>query len=122
MTTPGTVGRSGSLSLTPANGRTRLRVEENLEALARGLFGGLMGPIGGLSIPAGIGISVAALHLPFLVPFFIAAGVGGSWTIARAGLRHIRGKRVEELERLGDRLADHIADSIQAGRRRLGRG
>jgi len=113
----GQVVRGVSLGVTPANGRTRIRLEESLTQIAGGLFGGLMGGVGGTSIPLSMVIAVKALALPILIPVFIALGIGGSWGLARQIFKHTRKKRIEELERLADRLADYVTQSILTGRR-----
>jgi len=109
---PNQVGRSVSLAITPAGGRTRIRLEESLTPIAGGLFGGIMGPMGGLSIPFGIAMSIEVFHLPFLIPAFIAMGVGGGWATARAFFGKVREKRNSELEQLADRLAQYVTETL----------
>jgi hypothetical protein len=114
---PGQVGRQISLSVIPANGQTRIRLEENLTSLAGGLFGGIMGPVGGMSIPFSILLGVEVLHLPVLIPVFISTAIGGAWAAARAFFRNGHTKRTAELEELGERLARYVTDTAGAARR-----
>lgn len=117
----GQVGRTVHVSITPAAGRTRIRIDEQLSALSGGLFGGLMGGIGGMSVPLGVVLSVKALAMPFLIPVFVAAGLGSSYGLARTLYIKARDKRVVELEDLGDRLEAYLTDRAAEERRRLGR-
>jgi serine/threonine protein kinase len=117
VTPAGQVGRTVSLSITPANGRTRIRLEENSSPLAGALFGGLMGGLGGTSIPLSLGLAFGALHIPLLAPVFLALGIGGSWSVARLAFRKSHEKRCRELESLADRLEAYARETISRGRR-----
>jgi len=115
-------GRQVSLTITPSAGRTRIRLEENSTPVAGGLFGGLMGGIGGGSIPVGVAVAVEALHLPFLIPVFIGAGIGGSYLLARKLFAGFFRSRNQQLSQLADRLAQYVADTAaRSTRRRIAR-
>lgn len=119
----GQVGREIGFSVNPANGQTRIRIEERLTPIAGGLFGGLMGGFGGVSIPLSIIMGAEVLHAPILIPVFLAAGIGGSWSVARGAFKSTHAKRLAELEGLADRLAGYIRESIEADQQlRLGPG
>ena len=115
-------GRQVSLSVTPSGGQTRIRLEENLGPAAGGWFGGLMGGLGGTSIPFSVMLAVEAFHLPMLIPVFLATGVGGAYALARKMFRGAHDRRLAELEALADRIAGYAADRVHGGRGALGPG
>ncbi|MEZ4457408.1 MAG: serine/threonine-protein kinase [Gemmatimonadales bacterium] len=113
----GQTGRTLSLSVTPANGRTRIWLEETLTPAANGVFGGLMGAIGGVSVPVSIGIAVKGIGIGALAPVFIVASVGTAWMIARTVFRSIFAKRTVEIGEVADRLARYAEETIKVGNR-----
>lgn len=110
-----TLGQNRSLvaSVTPRGGRTTIRVEERLGALAGGVFGGVGGGVGGGVTPF-VAMGGAALFGP------VGAVVGGAAFLVATYLgtrtlfgRLARGRR-EAVHRLGEELR-HVVEEALAG-------
>jgi hypothetical protein len=124
-----TLGRSVTVSagdrrvytevqVSPRGGQTVIRVTVNAERFARGLFGGLMGGVGlgmGTNALALIGTTLAnsGASTPVVVGGAVA-GLLGVVTSAWAGARAIFSTRVGRvhtaMDRLADRLEQHLRD------------
>lgn len=101
-----------SITVTPRNGRTTIRVEESLKPVAGGLFGGIMGGVGGGTSGVTLGLGSAVLHS-------FAAGVGlwlvvlaGTYGLARTIFTHVARSRGERLRTVLDRIAEHVAAAV----------
>jgi tRNA A-37 threonylcarbamoyl transferase component Bud32 len=112
------VGRNVSLTLIPAGRQARIRIEETLTNSAGGLFGGLVGGVGGSGVALAIGLGLGALGSPVAAIAIGLGAAGGSFGIARLIYARIHRTRSEELSALADRLAGFIED---AGRDRIHR-
>ncbi len=104
--------RQLSVTVTPREGRTTLRIEESLSQLAGGVFGGIMGGFGGGAGGLGLGLGMA-LH-----SVAAATGiVGGILLVSYAGARGLfsvlAGRRKHQLEQLRDRLAEYIERALR---------
>jgi hypothetical protein len=114
---PNQFGRVVTVTVNPAGGKTRIRIDESLKPVAGALFGGFMGGMGGGSVPIGIGVGMGALHSVVAAMLIPIIGVVGSYSLARTLLRvNHRNKKVE-LESLLDRLAGYAEESIRTARR-----
>jgi tRNA A-37 threonylcarbamoyl transferase component Bud32 len=100
----GSPGRQVYVSLAPADGMTRIRIEENLRPLAGQYFGGLMGGLGGGTMGVWIGIGMGALHSPVAAIGLAATALSGTYTLARKLFRRANTKRSAELTELADRI------------------
>ena len=124
-----TVGRSFSWQSSPAKGninvsviprvgKTRIRVSESLRVAATGIFGGLIGGIGGTAFPVCLG---AALR--FHDPLFGILMWGGTTLITYLGARglfsmHNR-SRTKHLRSIAERLAEQARESIDFAKPKL---
>lgn len=105
--------RQLSITVTPRDGHTTLRIEESLSQLAGGVFGGGMGGFGGGASGLGFGLGMGVLHSAA-----VATGiVGGILLVSYAGARGLfsvlAGRRKRQLEQLRDRLAEHIERALR---------
>ena len=127
----GTVGRSFSwqsagrrniqVSVVPRNGKTTIRVSENLRNLAGGLFGGIMGGYGGGT--TGMWVAVAVGTHSLVVG--IAAWLGNlalAYGVARGILRSAGNRRGDSLRNLAQALASEARLAIDAAQPKLPRG
>ena len=101
--------RAVHLMVTPRAGYTRITIEEHLAQIAGGLYGGIMGGGGGGGMGVSMGIGLGEFGLPLVAIGGTILAVGGSYAIARYFFTATVRKRTRQLERLADRLADHIA-------------
>ena len=102
------VQRQVAVTITPRQGRTRIRVEERLHNVAGGLFGVLMGGVGGL----GISIAIGLLSAPLMAAAITAGMLVGSYGLARGLFRGTAIRRGRELRRLADALAERVEEAI----------
>lgn len=100
----GAPGRQVYVSLAPADGMTRIRIEENLRPLAGQYFGGLMGGLGGGTMGVWMGIGMGVLHSPVAAIGLAATALSGTYTLARTLFRKANAKRSAELTALADRI------------------
>ncbi len=103
------------ITFRPANGETRIRMEENLKQVAGQYFGGLMGGLGGGTTGISLGIGLGALHSALAAAGIWLTVFSSSYALARRLFRGQHRKRSSELETLADRLVDYLENS---GRRR----
>jgi serine/threonine-protein kinase len=117
-----TVGRSFSwqsdpnkrnlhVSVIPRNGKTTIRVSENLKRVMGGLFAASMGGIGGGLSPILFSIGLKA-HDAVLGVSLLAALMVTTYAGARGFFGRASAKREVELGELADRLAAQARDSI----------
>lgn len=85
--------RTIAVTIVPRAGRTRIRIEEKLDHLVRGVFGTLGGVgAGGAVVPI---IPLALAGLPSLIPLGLGLWFAGFWSLGRRVYR----SRVEARER-----------------------
>ncbi|MFN0179441.1 MAG: serine/threonine-protein kinase [Gemmatimonadales bacterium] len=117
--TPSGGGRNVSLTVMPAEGRARIRIEETLANPAGGLFGGLVGGMGGSGVALGIGLGLGALGSPLAAVLIGLGVVGASFGLARLIYARIYRGRLEELTDLAERLAGFVEDADRGRHRRI---
>ena len=101
-----TSGRDISVTISARGGHTRITVQEGFENDAAGIvvaFGLGVG-VGGGGIT--MGIIGGALGLPLLIPFAAPVWLAGCYALTRRTMRSTHDKKLRELEKLADRLAD----------------
>jgi hypothetical protein len=131
---PGTLGNVGrsftwqtaarrnvQVSIVPRNGKTTIRVTENLRTLAGGLFGGIMGGYGGGTSGMWVGIGIGT-HNPLLGVGLWLGNVALAYTIARGLLRNVGSRRGDTLRSLAEDLASEARATIDAAQPKLPRG
>jgi serine/threonine-protein kinase len=115
--------RKGNLhvSVLPRGGKTRIRISQTLRVAAVGIFGGITGGLGGMSMPIGLGIAIK-------LGAFGAAGLvwGGTITLSYLGARGLFGlysrSRAKAVKALLERLGAQTRESIDFARPKLGAG
>ena len=115
--------RKGNIhvSVLPRGGKTRIRVSEPLRIAATGVFGGVMGGIGGGSLPVWLGIGMKMGD--FGAGMLAWAGTIALSYLASRGLfaLHSRG-RSKSAKALIERLASQARESIDLAQPKLGPG
>jgi len=109
------VQRQVSVTITPRQGRTRIRIEERLHNLAGGLFGGVVGGMGGAGISVAIGVGMSSFNAPLVATVLSAAMLLGAYGIARTVFRGVSGRRSRDLRRLADVLAERVEENAGRG-------
>lgn len=107
-------GRNVSVTLSPRNGRTRIRIDERLGQLAAGLYGGIVGGTASLSVLA----ATKVFHATHAVLPTVLAAVAvelTTFSIARTILGFNKGKRERQLAALRAQLEADVRESIAAG-------
>ena len=107
-------GRNVSITLSPRNGRTRIRIDERLGQLAGGLYGGI---VGGTSSTA-VWAAMAAWRATHAVVPTVLAAIAvplTTFSIARTIIGFIKGKRERQLATLRAQLEADVRESIAAG-------
>jgi hypothetical protein len=97
---------SVSVTITPRDGRTEIRIREHLGGQAGALFGGLMGGLGGGGMGISVGVGLGALGSALAAFGGVALFVGGSYLLARTIYARSVAKRERELRGLLDRLQE----------------
>lgn len=113
--------RSVQVSVVPRNGKTTIRVSENLRNLAGGLFGGIMGGYGGGSTGIWLGIAMAMRH-PLLGAALWFGNIGLAYGVARGVFRSMSNRRGDALRVLAEELAVEARAAIDAAQPKLPRG
>ncbi len=101
---PNVAQRSVMVKVSSRDGRTRVRVEENLGMLVGGYFGGLLGGLGG----GGLGVvlpAVILVKIPALVPVAVGAWLLGLYGLTRRLVARKVRTRGDELAALADEIA-----------------
>jgi uncharacterized OsmC-like protein len=101
--------RSLSVSITPRDGRTTIRVQERFRSLAGGLFGGILGGLGGAGLGASLAVGMAVFDSGGVALLSGAAVVSGAYLLARTIFSAVVGRRTRELREVLDSLADEVA-------------
>ncbi|HMI57176.1 MAG TPA: hypothetical protein VK511_03960, partial [Gemmatimonadaceae bacterium] len=107
-------GRNVSVTLSPRNGRTRIRIDERLGQLAGGLYGGIVGGTSSLAVWA----ATQAFRSTHAVLPTIAAAIAvelTTFSIARTILGFAKRRRGRQLATLRARLETDVRESIAAG-------
>jgi hypothetical protein len=106
------------VSVLPRNGKTTIRVSENMRPLGAGLFIGLLVGVGGGATPLWLGIGIAVHNAVFTLGMWTA-----TMSFAFAGARGLFGrasrKREEVLRELAEALALQARESIAAANTQL---
>ncbi|MHB1225560.1 MAG: hypothetical protein ACYC2G_16150 [Gemmatimonadaceae bacterium] len=110
--------RSLTVTVTPRNGCTTLRIEESFTQLAGTVFGGLMGGLGSGGTGVAVGVGMGVLHSALA-----ATGImGGVLLVSYAGARGLYAvlvrRRRRQLELLRDRLSEGIEHGLEYVTRR----
>ncbi|HEV7703412.1 MAG TPA: serine/threonine-protein kinase, partial [Gemmatimonadaceae bacterium] len=107
-------GRNVSITLSPRNGRTRIRIDERLGQLAGGLYGGLVGGTSSMAVWAATS-AWRATHA--VVPTVLAAIAVEltTFSIARTIIGFVKRKRARELAALRAAIEADVRESIAAG-------
>ncbi|MDQ2767955.1 MAG: serine/threonine protein kinase [Gemmatimonadota bacterium] len=107
-------GRNVSVTLSPRNGRTRIRIDERLGQLAGGLYGGIVGGTSSLAVWA----ATSAFHATHAIVPTVLAAIAvelTTFSIARTILGLVKGKRERQLTALRAQLEADVRESIAAG-------
>lgn len=109
-------GRARMIAVTivPQAGRTRIRIEEKLDLLIRGVFGRLVGGLGGGGTVLPI-VPLVMLGSPALIPLGAGAWLAGAWVLGRKLYRTRVAAREQELHGALQSILD-IAEDYMARR------
>jgi hypothetical protein len=108
-----TQGKTISVSVSPRNGKTVIRVEEGLANLIGGLYGGIVGGVGGGLGPFA-GIAGAALLGPVGAVAGVLLTLGASYVGTRAIYDKVTDKKEQKLAGLVDEVREAVERSIEA--------
>src|SRR5690349_3502359 len=89
--------RKLQISVMPRGGKTSVRIDEQLSAIAGGVFGGIMGGGGGGAGGAVMGIVIGSTHRPLLGLAVWLGIIGTAFATARFALGKIASSRREKL-------------------------
>lgn len=109
--------RTIQVVVTSRDGKTHIRVEENLTQMASGIFGGIMGG-GGLGLGIGLGLPIG-LEVLGSALFATVAPIGGvalGYVASRAIYRTFVGSRRRAINRLFDRVVQETETAIETAR------
>lgn len=104
--------RTIQIVITTRDGRTNIRVEENLAQLASGLVAGVTSGVGigvGLGVGVTVGVGIGSVALAVAAPLGIVAL---SFLGSREIYRNVTGRRRRAIDRLLDRIVAEAQDSI----------
>jgi serine/threonine-protein kinase len=104
--------RNVQISVIPRNGKTTIRVSENLKRVLGGLFAGSMGGVGGGLSPILFSIGLKA-HDAVLGASLLAALMVTTYATARGFFGRTSAAREKELRELADALAAQARESIE---------
>lgn len=105
-------GRMVNVSVVSRSGATTVRVEEEMQNVAAGVFGGLVGGGGGGSTGISIGIGMGVFHSAPVAAALWVTVAASFYTLARTIYGRITSKRERQLRELAGRLDQQITDSI----------
>ena len=112
--------RRAEVSVIPRNGRTTIRITEDMGQLLRQNFGAFMGGIGGGVGFAMLGSVMAATNNPVLGGLTLIGVVGGSFLLARGVFGNSSRKRERRMRALHDDLVSAVLQmASDANRKRL---
>lgn len=107
--------RSLQIVVASRAGETYIRIEEQLNQLAGGLFGGLMGGVGcGVGFGVGFGVGLGALGSVLFAATFPPGVIAASYVAARISFTTVARQRRAILGDLVQRLSDAVTDAAQA--------
>jgi hypothetical protein len=104
-------GRNVFVTLVPRGGRTKIRVEERLGALAGGLYGGIVGGTSSLGVLAFVQV-MSATHSVIASAAAAAGVLLSTFTLSRTILGSVKSGRAKQLDGLRDELATEVRTSI----------
>jgi hypothetical protein len=94
------------VTVSQQHGKSVIRIDENLNQLAGGVFGGCVGGGGGGTIGIWIGIGMGAFRSPLLAGALVLGNLVAMYSLARGLFRRSFRKRSEEINDLLSRLAE----------------
>ena len=104
-------GRNVVVSIVARNGKTQIRIDERLRALAGGLYGGIVGGTGGAD--AGVfAFTYKATHSVALAVAATALAMASAFMLARTILGYTKRSRERQLEKLKTELEQEIRELI----------
>jgi hypothetical protein len=98
-------GRRTEVRVSALRGSTHIWVEERYTEIAAGVFGGLLGGVGGASIGLGAALASGVGALTFAVP---VVAVAGTYAACRAGYRAYVDGRSRRVHALCDRITQDL--------------
>jgi hypothetical protein len=104
--------RSVFVTLIPRGGRTKIRMEERLGALAGGLYGGIVGGTSGGLGALAFGLTAGATHSYIAGAAAVGAVILSTFSIARTILGGIKDARAKQLAELREELVTEVRASI----------
>jgi hypothetical protein len=105
--------RTIQMVVSVRDGRTRIRIEENLRQLAAGIFGGTVGGGGvGIGIGMGIPVGLEVLGSGLFAAVAPVAVMGLAYIGARAVYRNIVARRGRVLDEIFDRAVAEARGAI----------
>jgi hypothetical protein len=106
--------RALQVRVTARGGKTRFQLQERLGEMATAIHGGIMGGggAGGVAVILGVGLGVP-LGPPEVVGLLALGWAGGLWALTRSIFRAVARKKRTDLEQLGERLMDIVAEPTQ---------
>jgi hypothetical protein len=106
--------RSLQIVVASRAGETHIRIKEQLNQLAGGLFGGLMGGVGcGVGFGVGFGVGLGALGSVLFATVFPPSVIAASYLAARTSFATVARQRRAVLGDLVQRLSDAVTDTAQ---------
>jgi hypothetical protein len=112
--------RKIDITVVSRDGLTTIRVEEQLQALAGGLFGGLVG--GGGTTGATIAIGMGIFHSAPVTGLLWISVAGGFYTLARTIFGSVVRRREAQLRELTNRLGEQATNAAAAPVQKLSPG
>jgi eukaryotic-like serine/threonine-protein kinase len=103
--------RNLQISVMPRNGKTTIRVDEQVGHIAKGIFGGFMGGFGGGLGGAVMGAVAGNSHQPLLGLAAWAGVIATGYGAARFTLARLVSSRKKKLHDVATQLATQIAES-----------
>jgi len=104
-------GRNVFVTLVPRGGRTKIRIDERLGAVAGGLYGGIVGGTSSMGVLAFVKV-MAATHSIVASAAATAAVLLTTFSVARTIIGRIKGARAKQLAGLREELAAEVRASI----------
>ena len=104
-------GRNVFVTIIPRGGRTKIRIEERLSALAAGLYGGIVGGTSSLSVLAFVQV-FGATHSILASIATSTAALLTTFSIARTILGSVKNARTKQIAGLRDELEAEVRASI----------
>ena len=99
------------VTVTVKDGKTIVRITDNLGQLAGALFGGLGGGLGGGGLVAPI---FATMAMPLLAPLWFGTWFGGSYALARTIYKRSAKKRARRLQQVLATVEAAVARELES--------